>query len=276
MTLEPLYHQHPDKSITHLEWHGLYVLKFNKSHMAFEDANPTFYKSGYYPDHFNAEISSATEAFRDTHKHVKKALYLSIGKEITTLERLYEELGWLTKPKLKGQALKDAKVRVGQREYQRDKLGDAFVDPALASKAKRLANAELAKSNPDDAKLDAIIEGLVSDHGADLSDAQRITLKDQIIRPRLEKFNALDKVEASIAASKNKAACLLWLQIKHNHLLGDEFVLGQKVVVEYASVTAKDVSAVRDHLVALGAIQKLQDGKRGSATKRASIYKRLV
>ena len=47
---------------------------------------------------------------------------------ITSMEEFYRELDKLLKPKPLGKALKDKKQRTAQSAYQKEQLGDAFID----------------------------------------------------------------------------------------------------------------------------------------------------
>ena len=60
--------------------------------------------------------------------------------EIECLDGFYTALSKLSKPKIKGKALRDKKKRSGQKAYQREQLGDGFIDnPPLISAAKSAA-----------------------------------------------------------------------------------------------------------------------------------------
>ena len=65
------------------------------------------------------------------------------------MEEFYRELDKILKPKPLGKALKDKKQRTAQSAYQKEQLGDAFIDDKeLLSKAKQSAF-QLAEDNAD-------------------------------------------------------------------------------------------------------------------------------
>jgi hypothetical protein len=56
------------------------------------------------------------------------------------MDEFYNELDKLLKPKSLGKMLKDKKKRTAQSAYQKEQLGDAFIDNTqLLSKAKQSA-----------------------------------------------------------------------------------------------------------------------------------------
>ena len=269
--------ENSDKSIRHLEWAGILKLVFNGDRKAMYKAYPAFQTpSVTWQNHFTLETNSATDAFKDKPKRDTKALYLRIqGGEIQTLDELYTAIDFVSGPTLNKAQVNAAKKVVGQRGYQKEKLGEDFIyNDTLISQAKALANVELAATQPSDADLYAIIKPL--DGVAELTDGQRINLV-ALIRKRLIKFTAIDTVEAAIARTKDRAAALLWLQIKAHHRLGDiPFKLGQTRVIELIGGSATKVNAACTVLVECGAIKKLSSGVKGKAGNPAAQYKRLV
>ena len=69
------------------------------------------------------------------------------------MDAFYRELDKLLKPKSLGKMLKDKKKRTAQSAYQKEQLGDAFIDNTqLLSKAKQSAF-QLAEDNADRAMI---------------------------------------------------------------------------------------------------------------------------
>jgi len=96
-------------------------------------------KAFYWVDVFNAKA-------KDIHHQIKLKLY---KKEITSMDDFYRELDKLLKPKPLGKMLKDKKKRTAQSAYQKEQLGDAYIDnKLLLSKAKQSAF-QLAEDNAD-------------------------------------------------------------------------------------------------------------------------------
>ena len=61
-----------------------------------------------------------------------------------TIDDFYEGIKKLLKPAPKGKALRDKKKRTAQKEYQKEKVGEAYIDnDELLSQARKVAS-ELA------------------------------------------------------------------------------------------------------------------------------------
>ena len=138
--LQPKYYEHPDVFIRHLEWAAYYCIMFEQKWNKLGEAFPIYDKRAvYWVDSFNAKA-------KEKHHLIKGKLY---KKEITTMYEFYRELDKLLKPKPLGKALKDKKQRTAQSAYQKEQLGDAFIDNnKLLSKAKQSAF-QLAEDNAD-------------------------------------------------------------------------------------------------------------------------------
>ena len=299
MTPPLRYLKHTNFSLRYLEWVGLLKLLFEEDQFRMRDAYRLLYPPNpeeslseqydIYNDamswsyHFHDEVSKMLKKDRagfpsrkDQPIRDRYALYKRIfSGEIKTLDELYTAIDFVSGPTLNKAQVNAAKKVVGQRGYQKEKLGEDFIsNNTLISQAKALANFELAATQPSDADLYAIIKHL--DSVAELTYGQRSNLI-AFIRKRLSKFTAIDTVEAAIARKKDRAAALLWLQIKAHHRLGDiPFKLGQTRVIELIGGSATKVNAACTVLVECGAIKKLSSGVKGKAGNPAAQYKRLV
>ena len=153
MTLaEHKYFEHPDFVIRHLEWTAFQYIHFDKSWIKTSDAFPKYEQRAFYwVDPFNAKA-------KDIHHQIKGKLY---KKEITSMDEFYSELDKLFKPKSFGKKLKDKKKRTAQSAYQKEQLGDAYIDnKLLLSKAKQSAF-QLAEERADKDIIEAKAHELV-------------------------------------------------------------------------------------------------------------------
>tara|TARA_A100001015_G_scaffold249170_1_gene286972 strand:+ start:169 stop:543 length:375 start_codon:yes stop_codon:yes gene_type:complete len=117
---------------------------FEKSWKKMEEVLPEYVRRAFYwVDPFSSKA-------KDKHKSLKQKLY---AKSIITMDAFYRELDKLLKPKSLGKMLKDKKKRTAQSAYQKEQLGDAFIDNTqLLSKAKQSAF-QLAEDNADRAMI---------------------------------------------------------------------------------------------------------------------------
>ena len=128
-------------------------------------------------DPFNAKA-------KDKHHQIKGKLY---RKEITTMEEFYRELDKLLKPKPLGKALKDKKQRTAQSAYQKEQLGDAFIDnKLLLSKAKQSAF-QLAEDNADKDMIVAKANELVKEHSNEALSTEQLDTLITYIQAQVDK-----------------------------------------------------------------------------------------
>ena len=111
---------------------------------------------------------------------------VGLDKELDTLEEVYAHIEAKLKPKRTGKALKDAKRAMGQREYQREALGEGFVDnPPLVSSAKTACKAIAEEGGSPEAVIaliDVEASRLEAIHCVDaLSGPERETLRSTIM-----------------------------------------------------------------------------------------------
>ena len=241
----------------------MFEKKWNKIGEAF----PIYDKRAvYWVDPFNAKA-------KDKHRLIKGKLY---KKEITTMEEFYHELDKLLKPKPLGKALKDKKQRTAQSAYQKEQLGDAYIDNnVLLSKAKQSAF-QLAEDNADRDMIVARANELVSEHSNETLSPEQLDTLITYIQAQVDKHLKLDRVEASIIDTDNKNMYFMWGKIKRRYVKKDTFAWTNAVAAKQAHCSKGDVKTIMRNLEKLGAIKCIQKGKSGSLTRRANLYRREV
>ncbi|MDA9565334.1 hypothetical protein N9S02_05215 [Alphaproteobacteria bacterium] len=265
--IEHKYFEHPDVCIRHLEWTAFQFILFNKNWNSLTEAIPEYDQRPIrWLDHYFRKA-------KDIHHQIKGKLS---RKEITTMDEFYRELDKLLKPKLLGKALKDKKQRTAQSAYQKEQLGDAFIDNVqLLSKAKQSAF-QLAEDNADKDMIVVKANELVNEHSNEtLSDEQLDTLITYI-QAQVNKHLKLDRVEASIIDTDNKNMYFMWGKIKRQIVKKDTFAWTNAVAAKEAHCSKGDVKTIMKNLEKLGAIKCIQKGKSGSFTRRANLYRREV
>ena len=266
-SVEHKYFEHPDFVIRHLEWTAFQFILFNKSWNSLTEAIPEYdQRPFYWLDHFQRKA-------KDIHHQLKSKLY---RKEITSMDEFYSLIDKLLKPKPLGKALKDKKQRTAQSAYQKEQLGDAFIDNnELISKAKQSAF-QLAEHNADKDMIVFRANELVKEHSNEaLSDEQLNTLITYIDK-QMHNHLKLDRVEASIIDTDNKNIVFMWNKIKRQILKKDTFAWTNAVAAKQAHCSKGDVKTIMNKLEKLGAIKCLQKGKSGLFTRRANLYRREV
>jgi len=205
---------------------------------------------------------------------------VGLDKELDTLEKVYAYIDTQLKPKRQGNALKDDKRAIGQREYQREALGTAFVNnPPLVSAAKTACKAIAQQGGSPEAIQTLIaqeasrLEGKHCEEA--LSAAGRETLRNTIMLPIVEELMAVGVVERELLTGKEKQAYFLWGQIKANCIVGDELELGQATYKKWCGGDSKAHKANLEVLEKLKAI-RVDWGKKGVETRKATLVKRLL
>ena len=232
-----------------------------------EEVLPEYVRRAFYwVDPFNAKA-------KDIHKPLQQKLY---AKSITSMDEFYSELDKLFKPKSFGKKLKDKKKRTAQSAYQKEQLGDVYIDNnVLLSKAKQSAF-QLAEHNADRDMIVARANELVNEHSNEtLSDEQLNTLITYI-EAQVDKHLKLDRVEASIIDTDDKSMYFMWGKIKRRYVKKDTFAWTNAVAAKEAHCSKGDVKVIMNKLEKLGAIKCIQKGKSGSFTRRANLYRREV
>lgn len=275
-----LYSEHPFIALRYFEWvavQSLYAAPQSKKMYNLYEGMPfTVWADNH------TEFTKAVE--RNPRKRdawvVTDLPKVGLDNELDTLEKVYAHIDKQLKPKTQGKDLKDAKRAMGQREYQRDALGDAFVDNSkLVSAAKTACKTIAAEGGSPEAVLalvDQEASRLEEMHCEDaLSDAQRATLRDTIMLPVVDELMAVSVVERKLLEGREKHAYFLWGHIKAKCAVGDQLELGQSTYKEWCGGDSKAHKANLEILEKLKAI-RVTWGKQGVATRRATLVRRLL
>jgi hypothetical protein len=265
--VEHKYFEHPDFVIRHLEWTAFQCIHFDKNWIKTSDAFPKYEQRAFrWVDPFNAKA-------KDKHHQIKGKLY---RKEITSMEEFYRELDKILKPKPLGKMLKDKKQRTAQSAYQKEQLGDAFIDnKLLISKAKQSAF-QLAEDNADKDMILVRANELVKEHSNEALSPEQLNTLINLIERQVDKHLRLDRVEASIIDTDNKNMYFMWGKIKRRYVKKDTFAWTNAVAAKEARCSKGDVKTIMRKLEKLSAIKCIQKGKSGSFTRRANLYRREV
>ena len=263
--IEHKYFEHPDVCIRHLEWYAFQHILFDKDWNKLRDAIPEYdQRPFHWLDHFQRKA-------KDIHHQLKSKLY---KKDITSMDEFYSLIDKLLKPKSLGKALKDKKQRTAQSAYQREQLGDAFIDNnKLLSKAKQSAF-QLAEVNADRDMIVTRANELVKEHSNEaLSDEQLNTLITYIEK-QINNHLKLDRVEASIIDTDDKSMYFMWGKIKRDYPVGDTFTWTTKEAAAKCGCSRTNVAPIMKRLEKLGAVTLIQAGKAGANSTRAALYRR--
>lgn len=264
----PRFFETDNKPLAHLEWEAIRVICFEGSHIDIADAYPKFEQARFYwIDHFNQQ---ATEEHR--------AIKSRIGRnEFDALDDFYDALQTILKPKPRGKMLKDLKRRNARKEHQREVKGAAFIDndPLLSAATKSAF--ELAETNADDTAIAAKAAELAIefDNGNPLSDVQMAGLCEFIQR-QVNKHLELDRIEAALIDDPDKNVYYMWGQIKRRCLKGDTIAWPHSTAIQYGRCSKSQVTVVMKKLIKVGAVTRVQEGKRGQNSSRAAIYRREI
>ena len=267
-TVELQYHEHPDRSLCFLELHALKRFSFDGNMTDLLDEYPEINNRWmFWAEHYNAKA-----------KQVHKDLMFDLDKGVyETIDEFYEALKHLLKPKVRGKALRDKKKRSGQEAYQREQLGDGFIDnPPLISAAKSAALA-LADDDAEEDQIAAKALELASEHPCDdpLTDYQMETL-NKVISDQIAKHLKLERIEAKILDEGNKSLYFMYGKIKRKAAVGDTIELGMNSASNIGQCSKSSVTPILKKLEKLGFIDCIQKGKQGRHTGRASLYRRIA
>ena len=266
--IEPRFFDTENKILAHLEWEAIRIINFNGSYMDIADAYPKFeQRQFYWIDLFNDQAS-------DEHHAIKRKIW---KKEYASLEDFYSALKPLLKPKKKGKALRDAKHRTAQASYQREQLGDAFIEgkPELFKDARDVAKYIADKGNDEDVFSDQLSQLIFRHKALDLTDTQIQTLWN-FLDAQVDKHLKLDRVEAAILDENNKNLYFMWGKIKRNYPKGDTFAWPLNEAASRCKCSKTDVAPIMKKLEKLGAITLIQAGKAGRNSSRAALYRREI
>jgi len=262
----PRFTEHPDKAIRFIEYHALKKLVYDGRTNELCEAHPEF--DGRWPhwqDYYNSK----------PHKKHKDCLTELMSGAYPTIDDFYEGIKKLLKPTPKGKALRDKKKRTAQKEYQKEKLGDAYIDnDELISKARDIA-LELADYDADGETIAIKVKVLAEMYAwdASLTDARLENLID-FVKVKIEQHLQLDRIEVKILDAKNKNLYYMYGQIKRKTNIGDTIELGLKSASELGACSHSDVKSILSKLEKFSFLTCRQRGKKGSQTFRSSIYRR--
>ena len=264
--IEPRFFDTENKILAHLEWEAIKVIHFDGKHKNIEEFFPRFEQKWFY------WIDPFTDKASDEHHKIKSKIW---QREYQSLDDFYEALKPLLKPKKKGKALKDAKHRTAQASYQREQLGDGFIEgkPELFKDARDVAKyiADVGKSEA--IFTDQLAQLLFRHKALELSDTQIQTLWN-FLDNQVEKHLRLDRVEAAILDEDNKNLYFMWGKIKREYPVGDTFTWTTKEAAAKCRCSRTNVAPIMKKLEKLGAIMLIQAGKAGANSHRAALYRR--
>lgn len=280
MKPELLYTEHPFSALRYFEWAAverLYAVPNGKKmHTLYPDLPFSF-----WIQEFSGFKGKVNRSPRTKDAWVAKDIgRIGPDKELNTLEKVYAHIEAQLKPKLKGEALKDAKRTMIQREYQLEALGDAYVDNGkLVSEAKTACRAIAAEGGSPEAVQALIdqeasrLEEVYCDEA--LNNAQRETLRNTIMQPIVDELMAVGVLERRLLEGKEKQAYFLWGHIKAKCAVGDQLELGQNTYKEWCGGDSK---AHRKNLQVLEKLKavRVDWGKKGVGTQKATLVKRLL
>jgi hypothetical protein len=264
--IEPRFFDTENKILAHLEWEAIRIIHFDGKHKDIAKFFPRFEQRQFY------WIDPFTKKATDEHRGIKSNIR---NKEYQSLDDFYEALKPLLKPRKKGKALKDAKHRTAQASYQREQLGDGFIEgkPELFKDARDVAKyiADVGKSEA--IFTDQLAQLLFRHKALELSDTQIQTLWN-FLDNQVEKNLKLDRVEAAILDENNKNLYYMWGKIKREYPVGDTFTWTTKEAAAKCGCSRTNVAPIMKKLEKLGAVTLIQAGKAGANSTRAALYRR--
>jgi hypothetical protein len=266
--IKPRFFDHPDACLSYLEF--IAIKKF-----VFSGSASDLYEA------FDGSYSKSLAWTEKMHANAKQhhtEILTNIGNgNITNLASFYDAASAMLKPKPRGKMLKDKKKRTSQKEYQRDNKGEAFIDnDPLLSAAARSAF-DLAEDQADEAtvSLKASELAIQFGDGTPLDELQMSVLRDYI-QQRIDKHQKLDRVEAALIDDPDKNVYYMWGQIKRRCIKDDTIAWPQATAAKLCRCSKTEVSKIINKLMKLGAITRVQEGKRGANSGRAAIYRREI
>ena len=267
-TPEPRFFDHENKLLAHLEWEAIRYICFDGRHLDINNAYPKYeQRQSYWLDPFNTKAT-------DEHRHIRQRV---MQREIASLDEFYALLQPFLKPRARGKALKDKKTRTAQAAFQRDRLGDAFIDNKPLMIAARKSALELSERGASDDHIAARADELIAAHGREkpIGARQRQTLV-QFMHRQIDKHLKPDSVEARIIDTDDKNLYFMWGKIKRHCPVGDTIAWPTARAAREAHCSRGLVAPIMKKLVSLGALTLIQAGKAGRNSGRAAIYRREV
>ena len=264
----PRFFEHKNKVLAHLEWEAIRYIHFKGNHLDISNAYPKYEKrQSYWLEPFNTSAS-------EEQRHIRQQV---MQRDISTLEDFYALLRPFLKPRARGKALKDKKVRTAQAAFQKAQLGDAFIDNRPLMIAARKSALELVEKNDCGTQVGLKVDELIEEHcqNNSLSTAQSQTLF-HFIQRQVQKHLNLDTVERRIIDADDKTLYFMWGKIKCNCPVGDTIAWPTARAAKEARCSRALVAPIMKKLISLGAITLIQAGKAGRNSGRAAIYRREV
>ena len=268
MEIEPKYFEHPDFSIRCIEWHAL------KKFVYGGNLNAMCEGLSQYGQSWMLWLDTYGQKAKPTQREVMRAVNDGTHQ---SLEECYIAIARLLKPRARGKALKDKKPRTAQAAFQREHLGDAFIENESLITAARQCAFGLSEMKESEEDIAAKADELVVEHAKNepLSNEQRQTLI-QFIQRQVDRHLKPDTVEAQIIDADDKSLYFMWGKIKRYCPKGDTIAWTTARASKEAHCSKADVKPIMKKLVSLGALTLTQEGKAGQSSKRAAIYKREV
>lgn len=266
MEIEPKYFEHPDLSIRCIEWHALQKFVYDGNSKAIRES------LSQYGQSWMLWLDTYGQKAKPTQREVMRAVNDGTYK---SLEECYKAIARLLKPRARGKALKDKKPRTAQAAFQREQLGDAFIENESLITAARQCAFGLSEARASEEEIAAKADELVVGHAENepLSHEQRQTLI-QFIQRQVDRHLKPDTVEAQIIDADDKSLYFMWGKIKRCCPKGDTFAWPTAKAASQARCSKAAVSPIMKKLVSVGAISLVQTGKAGRNSGRAAIYRR--
>jgi hypothetical protein len=268
MEIEPKYFEHPDLSIRCIEWHALQKFVYDGNSKAIRES------LSQYEQSWMLWLDTYGQKAKPTQREVMRAVNDGTHK---SLEECYEAIAGLLKPRARGKALKDKKPRTAQAAFQREQLGDAFIENKSLITAARQCAFGLSEMRASEEDIAAKADELVVEHAENEppSNEQRQTLI-QFIQRQVDRHLKPDTVEAQIIDADDKNLYFMWGKIKRYCPKGDTIAWPTAMAAREAHCSKTNVQRIMKKLESLGAVTLTQKGKAGMSSHRASIYRRLV
>jgi len=177
----------------------------------------------------------------------------------------------------RGKHLKAVKKGNAQEQYQRDQLGEGFIENDALLSAAKIACITLASDWAELSEIKLVAQELEDQHCKHpLSNEQRKTLLEVVMLPRIEKLKTPSIVESKLLAIGDKRLYFLWGKIKQRCEVGDTIDLAQSQVLELVGGSTKGALDLEKSLVSVGALELVRKPKIGSLNGKGGKYRRLV
>jgi hypothetical protein len=263
---EPRFFESENKILAHLEWEAIRMIVFNGKYSDIGDAYPKFeQRQFYWVDPYMAKATSE-------HHQLKRQLH---NNEITSLDDFYEKLKPFLKSKPRGKLLRDKKKRTAQVAYQREQLGDDFIDnkPLIAAAKAEAMHLNAIRADKRTVFHKAAELAAQYHDGSDYSEGQMKVLCD-LIQHQMDKLMHPDSVEAKLIDTNKKNLWFMWGKIKRQYAVGDSFTLTTEEARKLCRCSKSDIGPIMKKLCSVGALTLLQSGKAGKSSGRAALYRR--